>query len=126
MQQLSFLAPSGSASFPTLIEAHEPAAPCRTAPTEPVRARRTDPATSHKAAERASKFAGSQSARILEALTALGGTGTAESIGARCSLSVVQVDRRRKELVDAGKVRLARDDAGDLIERDGFNVWEAC
>lgn len=95
--------------------------------TSAPRARRTDPATSHKAAEKAAAFAGSHCDRILAALDALG-SATAHEVEKHTGLSVAQIDRRRHELVKAGKVRLLTHNGlpvemgGVLLERDGFNV----
>lgn len=86
-----------------------------------LRARTTDPETSKKAAKRAALFAKGHASRILRALEDLG-SGTAHEVAKETGLSVVQVDRRRHELVKAGKVRLLTDLAGKPIERDGFNV----
>lgn len=88
---------------------------------DPRRARRTDPETSHAAAANAEKFASSHAGRIVAALKDLG-TGTAHEIAVATGLSVVQVDRRRKEMELAGLVHMLRQD-GRLFTRDGFMVW---
>lgn len=93
----------------------------RTTPTAPVRARRTDPATSHAAAANAQRFAASHAGRILAALDKLG-SATAHEVAKETGLSVVQVDRRRHELVKSGQVRLLAGPDGKDIERGGFNV----
>lgn len=87
----------------------------------PMRARRSDPPTSHQAAANAAKFASSHVGRILAALEDMG-TGTAHEIAVASGLSVVQVDRRRKEMAEAGLVYMLRQD-GKLFTRDGFMVW---
>ena len=85
------------------------------------RARRTDPVTSHQAAERASQFAGTHASRILAALDDLM-TATAAEIAEHAGLSVVQVDRRMVECQRAGKVRLLTMNGKPLI-RMGYRVW---
>lgn len=40
-------------------------------------------------------------------------------------LSVVQIDRRRKEMITAGYVRLKRLDDGEVVKHEGCEVWEA-
>jgi acyl dehydratase len=85
------------------------------------RARRTDPASSHRAAELSGNFAPTHVGRILAALEAIS-TGTAAEIAQQSGLTVVQVDRRRKEMEQAGLVYMLRQD-GQLFLRDGFMVW---
>jgi predicted transcriptional regulator len=85
------------------------------------RARRTDPETSHAAAANADLFAGKHADRILAALREMG-TGTAHEIAVATGLSVVQVDRRRKEMETAGLITVLRQ-GGKLFTRDGFMVW---
>lgn len=85
------------------------------------RARRTDPMSSHAAAESAAQFAGSHAQRILRALDVIS-TGTAHEIAVESGLTIVQVDRRRKEMEQAGLVYMLRQD-GKLFLRDGFMVW---
>jgi hypothetical protein len=67
------------------------------------RARTSDPRTSKVAGERAQRFARGHAALIIKALVEHG-PGTASEVGARCGLSVVQVDRRALELVNGGWV----------------------
>lgn len=100
----------------------EPAA-SRQTPTGGVgqRARKGDPITSHQAAANAERFAASHAGRILSALEELG-TATAAELAQATGLSVVQVDRRRKEMETAGQVYMLRQD-GRLFTRDGFMVW---
>lgn len=76
------------------------------------RARRRDPQTSHKAAERAKSFAPSHAQRIVAVLER--GCFTAAEIADESGLTVVQVCRRLPEI--AGIKPLD-------IERDGFRVW---
>lgn len=71
----------------------------------PVRARRSDPSTSQRAAVNAATFANSHSGRILHALR-LHGQRTTHEIAQITGLTVVQVDRRKKELERAGLIRV--------------------
>lgn len=71
----------------------------------PVRARRADPAPSKRAAVNAAKFADSHAGRILHALR-LQGQMTTHQIAQCTGLTVVQVDRRKKELERAGLIRV--------------------
>jgi hypothetical protein len=86
------------------------------------RARRTDPGTSHAAAQRSLQFAESHASRILLALQY--GFLNAEEIGEAAGLTVVQVDRRTIELQRAGLIRVRRINGVDLV-RNGMRVWEA-
>lgn len=89
------------------------------------RARNTDPATSHIAAERAKRFADSHAGRILEALRHGFSDGMcAEEIGEITGLTVVQVDRRTIELQRKGLIRVRQVGGQDEI-RWGMRVWEA-
>lgn len=74
----------------------------------PIRARRRDPATSHRAAEQAEKFAASHAGRILAALLEHGDLST-HRIADLTGLTVVQVDRRAAELKAQGRVIVASD-----------------
>jgi predicted Rossmann fold nucleotide-binding protein DprA/Smf involved in DNA uptake len=85
---------------------------------QPVRSRRTDPATSKAAGDKAAQFAPTHSARIMEVLRQE--QGTARDIAERTGLTVVQVDRRLPELQGAG---LARPVPNAVI--DGCRVWVA-
>lgn len=91
---------------------------------EPVRARRTDPETSHQAAKQAAKFAASHAGRILAALK-LHGPKTAHELELLIGLTVVQCDRRLPELAKAGLVRVSKLDDGADVVRDGCRVWMA-
>lgn len=86
-----------------------------------LRARRSDPASSHMAAANAERFASTHVGRILAALDELS-TATAHEIAVASGLTVVQVDRRRKEMEQDGLVYMLRQD-GRLFLRDGFMVW---
>ena len=81
-------------------------------------ARATDPATSHQAAAKARLFKGGQAANILAALVRHGPQGPKQLFDFT-GLSVVQIDRRRKEMVQAGLIRVLD------REIDGCSVWEA-
>lgn len=86
------------------------------------RARSSDPLTSHEAAEKASRFAGSHARRILAALDEIV-SGTPAEIGEEAGLTVVQVDRRLCELQRANQADFLKDMAGKPVTRDGFRIW---
>jgi hypothetical protein len=86
------------------------------------RARNTDPATSHAAADRATNFAGSHAERILAALKAVG-TGTPPSISDKTGLTIVQIDRRLVEMERKGLIRVVRLFGHDLVV-GGYRCWE--
>lgn len=86
------------------------------------RARNTDPATSHIAAERAKRFADSHVRRILAALKY--GEMNAQEIGEYTGLTVVQVDRRTIELQRKGLIRVKQKNGHDMVW-NGMRVWEA-
>lgn len=85
------------------------------------RARRTDPSTSHRAAQRAVKFANGHKERILDAMRwrALEGVYevTAEVISEYSGLTVVQIDRRLHEMEGAGLI----EQTGQVV--NGFRCW---
>lgn len=84
------------------------------------RARRTDPHTSHAAAQRSARFAGSHAARILAVFQATPGyTYTADELAGVTGLSIVQICRRLPELSEIEVVRVG----GMDLERDGYRVW---
>ena len=91
---------------------------------EHVRARRSDPATSHQAAAKAEKFASSHAGRILAALQTHGPL-SASQMYVFTGLSTVQCDRRRKEMIGAGLVRIKTMDDGHPVTHNGCEVWEA-
>jgi hypothetical protein len=76
----------------------------------PIRARRTDPATSHRAAADSVRFAGSHAGRILACLKTHGRRDT-HQLSLITGLTIVQIDRRKKEMEEAGLIRTA-DDSG--------------
>lgn len=85
---------------------------------EPVRARRTDPATSQIAASKVQRFAAGHFLAILEALGRIG-AGTYKEIAEEADLERHAVARRLKELETAGKVRRTG------REFEGCAIWEA-
>lgn len=90
----------------------------------PIRARRTDPATSHRAAADSVRFAGSHAGRILESLKQHGAQSPKE-LERRIGLSVVQIDRRACELRRAGLIEVVTTDDGAEVVREGCRVWRA-
>lgn len=88
------------------------------------RARRTDPSTSHAAAQRASAFASSHSGRILEVLK-VHGWSAALDIAQISGLTVVQVDRRLPEMASKGLARVVLLSDGTPHTRYGMRVWKA-
>jgi predicted ArsR family transcriptional regulator len=87
------------------------------------RARRRDPATSHRAAKSMRKQAPKQADRVLEALWFLGEAG-ANQIAAVCGLTQVQVCRRLPELEAAGKCA-PTDRTCDTASGRPERVWRA-
>ena len=88
----------------------------------PVRARKTDPSTSHTAARNAERFAATHSGRIMEALKE--GPRTAAGLAAMTGLSIVQVDRRLPELRTAGMAEVMTADGADVVV-NGYRIWRA-
>lgn len=86
-------------------------------------ARHTDPITSHEAAAKAVKFAGSHAERILEAIRRAP-RNTPEYYSAMTGLTVVQIDRRLVEMKRKNLIRVVQQDGQDLTYH-GFRVWEA-
>ena len=86
---------------------------------QPVRARRTDPQTSHDAAKRAERFAATHAGKILAALKAHGPC-TPEGLSMVTGLTVVQIDRRMYELEDRDLAK----PTGEVV--NGFRVWALC
>ena len=84
------------------------------------RSRRTDPATSHQAAQKSVKFASTHKAKILEALKE--GPRTAAGIAAMTGLTVVQVDRRLCELERAERIEYVANEDGQSVSVGGFRV----
>lgn len=78
------------------------------------RARRTDPASSHRAAFDARRFAATHAGQIVRAVVAHPGL-TAKQLAALGCLSVVQIDRRAIELERAEWIlRWPAEDGGEL------------
>lgn len=84
---------------------------------EPIRARRTDPGTSQRAATRSRSFDGAHFAAILAALGRIE-AGTYREIAEEADMERHAVARRLKELETAGRVR--RTDR----EHEGCTIWE--
>ena len=91
--------------------------------TEAMRARRTDPITSHTAARNAGRFANSHKGRILDALQL--GPQTAHGIAQVTGLTVVQVDRRASEMERSGLIEYIKAEDGQDFCVGGFRVWRA-
>lgn len=68
-------------------------------------ARRSDPATSHAAAERAMRFAGSHRQQVLDALCEHGPM-TVDMIAKRTGLKSQQINKRTPDLERAGLIEL--------------------
>lgn len=81
----------------------------------PPRSRRSDPATSQRAAAKVDRFAGGHFAKILSALRCLEDANYRE-IASEAGLEPVAVARRMREIEQAGKIVRHG-------ERDGFTVW---
>lgn len=90
---------------------------CLVLPLRPL-ARRKDPATSHRAAARAERFAGGHHRLILTALAQ--GPATFKELAARTGLEMHAVARRLPELRDCVPPRVRA--TGE--ERNGCTVWE--
>lgn len=90
-----------------------------------LRARTTDPVSSHIAAAGSVQFADSHAARILHVLKNGFSDGMcAQEIGEASGLTVVQVDRRTIELQRKGLIRVVQRDGADVLAH-GMRVWEA-
>jgi hypothetical protein len=98
------------------------------------RARRSDPSTSHDAANRATAFAGSHRDRIYYALGVCSTAyeqgqrdhwgATAHQLSAITGLTVVQIDRRLPELERDDLVTVCGDEHGRDLTHEGFRMWE--
>lgn len=82
---------------------------------EPVRARRTDPATSQRAASKVERFASGHFAKILAGLAPFT-CATYREIACEAGLEPVAVARRLRELETAGMIQRAG-------ETNGFTLW---
>jgi hypothetical protein len=89
----------------------------------PARARSSDPATSHIAADKAQKFASTHAGRILAALKE--GPRSAKGLSAMTGLTIVQIDRRLPELERAGLAEPVKFDDGRCFTFGGYRVWKA-
>lgn len=85
---------------------------------EAPRARATDPATSHMAADRSRHFSEGHAAKILRAIKHVPGQ-TAAYYSQMTGLAVVQIDRRLPEMERKGLIRTT----GAIY--NGFRAWEA-
>ncbi|WP_298929168.1 hypothetical protein [uncultured Ramlibacter sp.] len=88
------------------------------------KARNSDPETSKAAARRTVHFATSHAGRILLALQQHGPMSP-KRLFDFTGLSVVQIDRRRLELIRAGLVRIKKADDGATMTHDGCEILEA-
>lgn len=90
----------------------------------PARARKTDPETSHRAADRAESMAVRDCAKIVRALEQ--GPGTIYTIGERCGLHPVAVARRLPEMEREEPPR-AKPTGGTEIGPNGrwCRIWQA-
>lgn len=87
-----------------------------------MRARSTDPATSHAAAASMAVGASAQRAQVLSALRALG-QASATRIAERAGLTQVQVCRRLPELLDSGAVEVVPMALAYTASRRPERVW---
>lgn len=90
---------------------------------ETTHARRSDPGTSHMAAKRAKNFADTHKGRILAAIQRCG-HATAHSISCYTGLSIVQVDRRTKDLQRDGLIEVVQENGRDKM-RGPYRVLRA-
>lgn len=88
------------------------------------RSRSNDPDTSKQAGKNAARFADSHAGRILAALK-LHGPMSPKQMFDFTGLSVVQCDRRRKEMIELGLVRIKTMNDGAICTHEGCEVWEA-
>ena len=89
---------------------------------QPVRARKSDPVTSHTAARNADRFANGHKVRIMESLQQ--GPRTAAGLAAMTGLSVEQCCRRLPELQKANLAEVMHDGGVDVVV-NGYRVWRA-
>lgn len=94
-------------------------------------ARRTDPATSHRAAERTTKFRAKHEAAIFAAIADAGSHGaTMHEIAEATGLEPVQVGRRlcamgRRGVIERRIVPAFDAEIGDYEQRGGCAIWRA-
>ena len=88
----------------------------------PMRSRRTDPCTSHVAAQNSKSFSNSHSGRILAALADHGPLAACELMHI-IGLTVVQVDRRIIEIFRSGLIEVHKID-GKEATVSGCRVWQ--
>lgn len=87
------------------------------------KARSKDPQTSKQAAIESDLFSGSHREKILQALTFFGPMSPAE-IAEKTGMTVVQIDRRRSEMLLSRAIRKHKND-GQVLVRGGCEVLEA-
>ena len=87
------------------------------------RARKTDPQTSKVAAAKSVQFAETHVYRIHLALLQFGDLGP-KQIAPLVNLNSHQVTKRRKEMLDAGLIRIKTRD-GEPVLHEGCEAWEA-
>lgn len=90
---------------------------------QPVRARKTDPSTSHTAAKNAERFAATHAGRIMAELRK--GVATAHRLAELTGLSVEQCCRRLPELQKANLAEPMSHEDGAEVVVGGFRVWRA-
>lgn len=86
-------------------------------------ARRTDPATSHEAAQRVQEFADSQCGKILASLIRKG-PQTIDELAGNTDLTSVQIARRLKDLEVKGRAKPNGDERPGRAGRSQ-RVWRA-
>lgn len=97
------------------VTTHEPAP----------RARRTDPSTSHAAANRAAAFVGDHETRIVAAIKAAGERGAcSKEIARSTGLTHVQCDRRLSGMGERELIERKYENGG-LVRREGCACWVA-
>jgi DNA-binding MarR family transcriptional regulator len=89
-------------------------------------ARKTDPQSSHDAAQESAKFRKTQAQRIIMYVMGTGAISTwsASDIADATGLTIVQVCRRLPELAAQGLIERVQENGADVII-DGFTVWRA-
>lgn len=123
-------APATTAAAPSPGSGLPPSAPeAVTRPVRPTpqpRARRSDPATSHQAARRASSTANATRLLVLRAHAEAGPQGlTGDELAAAIGIIRYEVcGPRRADLRDLHQVAPQLDDRGRQVERGGKGVWQ--
>lgn len=86
------------------------------------KARNTDPQTSKQAAIKSDLFSGSHREKIMQALKNFGPMSPAE-IAEKTGMTIVQIDRRRSEMLLSRTIRKHKID-GQVVVRCGCEVLE--